>query len=52
MGNEYQKSLCRTLIVAVGEGESVAGILIVNVWTVALYACVTLLSLFAMLLIK
>lgn len=29
-----------------------AGILIVDVWTVALYACVTLLSLFAMLLIK
>lgn len=29
-----------------------AGILIVDVWTVALYACVNLLSLFAMLLIK
>lgn len=32
--------------------ESVAGILTVDVWTVSLYACVTLLSLFAMLLIK
>lgn len=35
-----------------GGRECVAGILIVDVWTVALYACVTLLSLFAMLLIK